>query len=181
MPSLTNLTSVEVLSQSMEFIADALVECGFTVCSQQRSHTEPRSLHCCDDCGGDYALVGWVVRAFSSDADLTERASWRCPTLDSVSMGFTVARCWPETDNIPKTGGAMDATAVELLVVLDCLSAALGACATTVGLFAVPCIRFAVGDFTAEKGVTVELYGGPEDGGKVSRSCAGWRFSLTVA
>lgn len=191
MTSITGLDQSELLTQALEFIAQTLVDCDFTVCAQQRTHTEPSKMVCCDCPGASaaYTIVGWVARAYSSDGRLNETSSLDCPTMDATTMGFTVARCWPDEPVRPKIGGKQDAAAVELTEVLSCLRSILGACADRPGLFGVAqpkgppiplrCTRVRVGDFIPDRDTVVTPYG--EDAGKVSHTCAGWRFSLTVA
>jgi hypothetical protein len=187
MTSITALSTDELLTQAMEFVTQALADCGFVVCAQQRTFTEPRTIQCCDGCAETYALYAWVVRTFPSDWQLNEIQSANCPSLDATVMGFTIARCWPESSTVPKSGGPMDATSVELMRVMDCIRAALGSCESRPELFhgtgedetPMRCIRLQTSGFLPEKNSVVTPYG--EDGGKVTSWCAGWKWSITVA
>ncbi len=188
MTSLTALSTVDLLTQAMEFIAQALTDCDFTVCAQQRTFTEPRNIQCCDGCDDDYALYAWIVRTYPSDSRLNEIPSANCPSLDATVMGFTIARCWPETSIVPKVGGPMDATSVELMNVMDCIRAALGACEMNPALFHAEgkgpdklCVRLQTGSFIPEKSAVVTPYGDTQEGGRVTSWCAGWKWSITVA
>lgn len=187
MSSITGLSNAELLSQAIQFVADQLTSCGFDVCSLQRTHVEPRKVYCCDcDGGASYAVVGWIIRAFQSDGRLNEVSSLNCPTLDAVSFGFTVARCWPEESDPPLLGGKMDAAASELATVLDCLQDAFGRCTDDPSLFLVgcdapqgSCSKMLVSSFLSEKSVEVTPYG--DSGGTLTRHCAGWKWSATIA
>lgn len=191
MTSITGLDQSELLTQALEFIAQALVDCDFAVCAQQRTHTEPTKMVCCDcpSSGSSYTIVGWIVRAYTADGRLNETSSLDCPTIDATTMGFTVARCWPDERVLPKMGGKQDEATVELADVLSCLRSVLGRCADSPSLFRIVppkgddvplrCVRVRVGDFVPDRDTVVTPYG--EDAGKVSHTCAGWKFTLTVA
>lgn len=193
MSSITGLSNATLLAQAIQYAADELTACGFEVCSLQRTHTEPRRLRCCDCEGADgarYTINGWIIRAFSADGRLNEVSSLDCPTIDALSLGFTVARCWPEIDNPPLLGGAMDATAAELALVLDCLQDAFGRCEANPSLFRVVdpeavnpppmlCTKMVVSSFHSERSQEVTPYG--DQGGTVTTYCAGWKWSVVIA
>lgn len=194
MPSLTKLTEAELLTQAIEFISQTLTNCGYPVCSVQRTHAEPRKIQCCDCDGANkgYTIYGWIIDAYEADGRLLPASSLDCPTLDALRLGFTVARCWPQMKTMPKVGGAQDAAAVELAMVLDCLRIVLNGCANRPAMFHVEpteeepdpprqlCTKMIVGAFTAETAESVTVTPIP-DGATVTTTCAGWRFTLTVA
>lgn len=191
MPSLTGLDEAAILTQAIEFVVQTLADCGYETCATQRTHTRPRKIECCDCAGPDasYTVFGWIERAFEADGRLLPALD-NCPTLDALVLGFNVARCWPSGETQPKTGGARDLAAAELALVLGCLRDAFGRCEANPGLFHVEpteelpdpeqvlCTKMAVGPFTSELDEHVTPYG---DGDTVSRWCAGWQWTVTVA
>lgn len=191
MPSLTRLTAVELLTQAIQFVADQLALCGYTVCSTQRTHDEPTKIPCCD-CGpasAGYSVYGWIMRSFQSDGALNEIQSLNCPTFDALQIGFSVARCWPLDENV-KEGGKRDAAAAELALVLDCLRDAFGDCVNRPALFHVEpseeipdpapqlCTRMLVNQFISDRDDFVTPYA---ESATIRWSCAGWKWSITIA
>lgn len=193
MPSLTTLTEGQLLQQAIQFVSNTVTNCGYTVCSTQRTHVQPNKITCCDcdtEDGTAYTVVGWVMRAYESDGRLVEVGAKDCPTLDATQMGFTVARCWPDGKTLQKTGDPRDTAAAELVEVLSCLRVAFARCEGQPAMFHNEpteddpnppqqlCTRMLVGQFIADKDEDVTPYG---DTGTVRRVCAGWSWSVTVA